>query len=517
MCGIFYYKGKAFTTEKLVTWFMRSQHRGPDISIHRQVEDRFFGFHRLKIVDLSDAGNQPFETEDVTLICNGEIYNYKELVVEHGFTMTSSCDCEVIVHLYRKFGAEICHMLKGVFAFVLYDKKHDKVMVARDPIGIRSLYWTKSQAEGDEFCISSEMKSIPSNMDCEQFPPGHYYFNGELKPHYVHNYVMNPELDEDKLISTCRDLLIKEVELRLMSERKIGCILSGGLDSTVVSAIVSKRVPGLHTYTIGLPGATDLGFAKMAAKHLGTIHHEKIVTEMEFIAAIPETIFQVESFDTTTIRASVGNYLVSKFIRQCQNGDVVIYCGDVADEIFGSYRGFSNAPNGEKFQEANVKMLENIQYFDVLRSDRSISGAGLEARVPFGGKDFINFVMSINPKFKKFDKERIEKYILRKAFEDLLPPQLIWRRKEAFSDGVSTIERSWFEIIQEHTDTLYTDAEFEQKSRLYKYMQPYDKESLWYREIFEKFYPSREKTIPYFWKHPFTTEIDPSARKLDNY
>lgn len=439
MCGIFYYKGKAFTTEQIITWFKRTTHRGPDISIHKQIDDQFFGFHRLRIMDLSTNGDQPFITDDIALICNGEIYNYKELVAEHEFPMTSSCDCEVIVHLYKKYGADICHMLKGVFAFVLYDKKLDKIMVARDPIGIRSLYWTKQSVDTDkEFCVSSEMKSIPSNMECEQFPAGHYYFDGKLKQHFVHEYVMNPETCEEKLISQCRDLLIKEVELRMMSDRKIGCILSGGLDSTVVSAIVSKRVKGLHTYTIGLPGATDLGFAKMASKHLGTIHHEKIVTEMEFISAIPETIYQIESFDTTTVRASVGNFLVSKFIRQCKNGDVVIYCGDVADEIFGSYRGFSKAPSSQKFQEANVDMLKNISYFDVLRSDRSISGAGLEARVPFGGKDFINFVMSINPEFKKFDKERIEKYILRKAFEDLLPPQLVWRRKEAFSDGVST-------------------------------------------------------------------------------
>jgi len=299
-----------------------------------------------------------------------------------------------------------------------------------------------------------------------------------------------------------------------MSDRKIGCILSGGLDSTLISSIVSKKVSNLHTYTIGLPGATDLYFAKMAANYLGTIHHEKIVTEQEFMSGIPETIYQIESFDTTTVRASVGNYLVSKFIRQCNNGDVVIYCGDVADEIFGSYRGFSNAPDSEKFQDANVKMLENIHYFDVLRSDKSISGAGLEARVPFGGKDFVEFVMTMNPDFKKFNKEKIEKYILRKAFEDMLPPDLLWRRKEAFSDGVSTIERSWFEIIQEHTEKLYTDEEFVKKSRIYTHMQPYDKESLWYREIFEKFFPGRAESIPYFWKHPFVTEIDPSARKL---
>jgi len=197
-------------------------------------------------------------------------------------------------------------------------------------------------------------------------------------------------------------------------------------------------VKNLHTYTIGLPGATDLQWARVAAKALGTIHHEKIVTEQEFMSAIPETIYQIESFDVTTVRASVGNFLVSKFIRQCNNGDVVIYCGDVSDEIFGSYRGFCKAPSNDKFQTANVDMLSNIHYFDVLRSDRSISGAGLEGRVPFGGKDLIEYVMTINPEFKQFDKEKIEKYILRKGFEEYLPADVLWRRKEAFSDGVSS-------------------------------------------------------------------------------
>lgn len=517
MCGIFFYKGKALTLAQTMTWFMRTQHRGPDISKNVTIEDMFFGFHRLRINGLDSSDDMPFVFDDCLLIANAEIYNYKELAVEHKIDLQTNNDCEIIIHLYRKYGPELSHLLTGVFAFVLYDMKAKKILVSRDPIGIRAMYWTPKSDDISELIITSEMKSIPSHMEAVQFPPGCYFFEGKLNRHWFHNYKMNPETDEELLIKTTRELMVREVKLRLLSDRKIGCILSGGLDSTVVSAIVSKEVNDLHTYTIGLPGGTDLGFAKIAAKHLGTIHHEKIVSEQEFICAIPETIYQIESWCTTTVRASVGNFLVSKFIRTCKNNDVVIYCGDVSDEIFGSYRGFCKAPNDEDFQRENVKMLENISFFDVLRSDKSISGAGLEARVPFGGKDFVKFVMTMNPKFKKFGEEKMEKYILRKAFEDMLPKELIWRRKEAFSDGVSKVERSWFEIIQEHTDKIYTEEDFRKKVAKYDYCPPYDKESLWYREIFEKFYPGREKTIPYYWKHPFHTCADPSARKLDCY
>jgi len=336
--------------------------------------------------------------------------------------------------------------------------------------------------------------------------------------HYKHEYPILEIESEEEIIAIIKEKMIEEVRRRLMSDRPIGCILSGGLDSTVVTAIVKKIMnKDLHTYTIGLDNATDLKFAKMASEHLDTKHHECLLTEKEFMDAIPETIYQIESYDTTTVRASVGNYLVSQFIRKEAVGDVVIYCGDVSDGIFGSYRGFCLAPNSTEFRRENIKMLEMIHYFDVLRSDKTISSAGLEARVPFAGKDLIEFVMSLHPKFKTFDAERMEKYILRKAFEDFLPSELIWRRKEAFSDGVSGLERSWFEIIQEFTDSLYTNEEYEEKRLKYEYNMPYDKESLYYREIFEKFYPGREKNIPYFWRHPFTTEKDPSARKLECY
>ena len=292
-----------------------------------------------------------------------------------------------------------------------------------------------------------------------------------------------------------------------MSDRSIGCILSGGLDSTLVTAIVSRKVGGqnLNTYTIGLEGGVDLKYAKLASEYLNTKHHEFIVTEKEFLDCIEETIYQVESWDTTTIRSSICNLLVCKKIKEV-GSDVVIFCGDVSDEIFASYRGFQNAPDGESFLEENVKMLKNIKYFDVLRSDKSISGAGLEGRVPFGDAKFVDLIMSIPPHLKMFSKDKIEKKILREAFEGYLPHELLYRIKCAFSDSVSKKERSWSQIIKDYIDTKVTNEECSSG----------DKESYYYRKIFDKYYPGRSHTIPYKWLHPFCpNQTDPSARTLD--
>jgi asparagine synthase (glutamine-hydrolysing) len=266
----------------------------------------------------------------------------------------------------------------------------------------------------------------------------------------------------------------------------------------------------LNTYSIGLKDSVDLHYAKIASEHFKTNHTSIELTNEEFLDAIERTIQQIESYDTTSVRASVGNYLVSLFIRKCSD-DTVIFCGDVSDEIFASYRGFYYAPDDEQFHLENIKMLDNIHYFDVLRSDKSIAGAGLEARVPFSDLDFLKYCMSIEPKYKRFSKDRIEKYLFRKAFDDMLPKELGWRVKTAFSDGVSNAERPWYEIIKEYMDTKYTDTEYEEHILKYTHNQPYDKESLYYREIYEKYYPNTSHTIPYFWKQPFMKEADPSA------
>jgi asparagine synthase (glutamine-hydrolysing) len=333
---------------------------------------------------------------------------------------------------------------------------------------------------------------------------------------------------EKDICDDIRLLFTKAVVKRLMSERPVGCLLSGGLDSSLVTAIVARELKGaapdvvLNTYSIGLEGSVDLYWARRVAEYLGTCHHEVALKEDDFLNAIHDTIYQTESYCTTTIRASVGNYLISKYIQQ-QSDDVVIYCGDMSDEIFGSYRGFLKAPSDADFQRENERMIRDVRFFDLLRSDKSISGAGLEARVPFADKAFLTYVMRIPARFKRFNDERMEKYLLRKAFqnEGLLPDDVLWRRKEAFSDGVSSAcGRSWVQMIKEYADRVITDKEFNNKEHdLYSlYNPPYDKESFYYRRVFESIYDGRGETIPYYWRHPFCEGVlDPSARLLSFY
>lgn len=520
MCGIF---GIKFLTQNNLNPyypFKKIKHRGPDNSEILKVGNKtIFGFHRLQINGLDDKGNQPFNINNNYLICNGEIYNYKELCKKYDIKLESNTDCEVILHLYSKIGLEkTLQELDGVFALAIYDSISDNIFIARDPLGIRSLYMTKNNVY---ISFASEMKSILNFGECFQFPPGNYY---NFKENKIHRYYDNDykiiETSEPEILKNINVLLRKSIDKRMMSDRPIGCILSGGLDSSLITAIVSKKFKPytMKTYTIGLEGSVDLFWAKKISKYLCTDHHEFIVTEKEFLDNIESTIVQIESYCTTTVRASVGNYLVSQKLSKISD-DKVIFCGDVSDELFGSYMGFMSADSEESFFEENKKMLQNIHFFDVLRSDKTISSAGLEARVPFGDKEFVNYVMSLDPKFKMFTNEKIEKNILRKAFENdnLLPMDALYRRKEAFSDGVSSQERSWCQIIKDYMDKIYTDEEFENLSELYIYNKPYDKESLYYRQLFDKHYPSQENTIPYFWRQPFSKNLDPSARLLENY
>ena len=521
MCGIFFYKGQRFENKELFQFLLENQHRGPDNSKYVKVDDMFFGFNRLRINGLNKLGDQPFHLKGCSLICNGEIYNFRDLIVKYGFEgeYHSGSDCEVIIHLYKKLGIEgMLKELDGVFSFVLYDEDSDELYVARDPLGIRSLYWCEGLEDG-ELGFASEMKSLVKVGTCSQFPSGHYWQRGiGFVTYYSFEYVIDEEIGEEEVLSRMRELFESGVGKRLMSERKVACLLSGGLDSTLVTSIVCKKIgaENLNTYSIGLKGSVDLKYALMAADYFGTNHTNIELSEEEFLGAIDKTVKQIESWDTTSVRASVGNYLVSLYIKE-HSDDCVIFCGDVSDEMFASYRGFMSAPDDEALIRSNVEMLKNIRYYDVLRSDKSISGAGLEARVPFGDLKFLNFVMSLPAKYKKFNHEHMEKYYLRKAFDGYLPDELLWRRKEAFSDGVSSLKRSWFEIIREYVDSKISDEEYEEGIKEYEYNQPYDKESLFYRRIFDKYYGGNERTIPYYWRHPFSTIKDPSARLLDTY
>jgi asparagine synthase (glutamine-hydrolysing) len=625
MCGIFYYQlcsnylcsptsssSKRISSDKvkhLFGDFAKIQHRGPDHSQFQKYVSPsgntscIFGFHRLAINGLGSDGNQPFALGQCRLICNGEIYNFRQLITEHGLedVCKSESDCEVILHLYKRIGIEATlNALDGVFALVLYDGDSDKTYVARDPFGVRSLFigteihirGTGSLTPG-QFSVASEMKALshcaPGHV--AQFPSGCYfeYDNTVCRGHYF-PYYKYVSLDMVSLVNvktvmtfrcSCedqpashpceniekekisfphlRDLLVSAVTKRLMSNRPIGALLSGGLDSSLVTAIICRltnlaKMKGsarLNTYSIGLAGSVDLFWAKRVAEFLGTNHHEVCVTEAEFLDAIEETIAQVESYDTTTIRASVGNYLVSKYIAKTTD-DVVIYCGDMSDEIFGSYRGFCNAKTDCEFEVANESMVSDVRFFDLLRSDKSISGCGLEARVPFADKKLVEYVMRLHPHHKRFNTgSYIEKSILRCAFDALdetqaiLPTEVLWRKKEAFSDGVSpqpvedsplaspvisatsgpssgktttatTIPvRTWIDMIRDYVDARVSDEEYAIERTKFVHNTPYDKESYYYRRVFEKLYPGRETVIPYFWRHPFCAELDPSARLLN--
>jgi asparagine synthase (glutamine-hydrolysing) len=566
MCGIFYYEaihaaaaaaaGSAnripmHTLHMLQQNFAKIAHRGPDNSRFIVEGRRCIGFHRLAINGLTPAGDQPFNLLGCELVCNGEIYNHRQLIEKHGLNCVSGSDCEVILHLYQLLNGDVCATLReldGVFSLVLVDRDRDLVHVARDPFGVRSLYiGSSSDYEGD-ISVASEMKALQHCDHVEQFPGGccmtvsktttdRVLFDTQLRPYYEkltvdetqnvpYNYNFGTaslheggDLPEARACALVRDLFESAVCKRLMSERPVGCLLSGGLDSSIVTALVVKHSPPgavVDTYAVGLEGSVDLKWARRVAEHLGTRHHEVCLTEQQFLDAIDATIYQIESYDTTTVRASVGNYLVSQYIYD-NTDNVVIFCGDMSDEIFGSYRGFTKAPSDHAFARENVRMVRDVRCFDLLRSDKSISGAGLEARVPFADKAFLECVMSLPPCMKRFGdgaEHAVEKHLLRTAFEGLLPEDVMWRRKEAFSDGVSGHDRTWVQIIKEHMDARVSDMTDNDDV---KHNAPYDKESYYYRTVFAQCFPGRGRaeTIPYFWRHPFCEGVlDPSARLL---
>ena len=583
MCGIFYYetfgpKSKSripmHELQALQQNFAKICHRGPDNSRFVVNGQRCIGFHRLAINGLTPAGDQPFSLMGCDLICNGEIYNHRALVYKHGLACISGSDCEVIIHLYRSFNGDMCATLReldGVFSLVLIDRERDLVHIARDPFGVRSLYIGSCSDYNGDISVASEMKALQHCDHVEQFPGGCYMtvsksghdddakFETRLQPYYsdlsldeaqevpyIYNFGTasldenihaSPETLEMRACVLVRNLFELAVCKRLMSERPVGCLLSGGLDSSIVTALVVKYMAQaqqsqqsqqphpptivVDTYAIGLEGSVDLKWARRVSEYLGTRHHEICLTEQQFLDAIDDTIYQIESYDTTTVRASVGNYLVSKYIYD-NTDNVVIFCGDMSDEIFGSYRGFTKAPNDHDFARENTRMVRDVRYFDLLRSDKSISGAGLEARVPFADKTFLEFIMSLPPWMKRFGdgaEHAVEKHLLRTAFGSLLPEDVMWRRKEAFSDGVSGHERTWVQIIKEYADKRVSDVELNIANGMKKYPHnaPYDKESYYYRTVFERHFPGkgRAETIPYFWRHPFCEGVlDPSARLL---
>lgn len=526
MCGIFSYIGTKINSLKLQEYFQRIDGRGPDYSILQKIDNISLGFHRLSINDLSSSGNQPFSLEGVYLICNGEIYNHKILKEKFNIETQSNSDCEVLIHLYKKIGfEETCKQIDGVFALIIYDSNTKKIYVGRDPYGVRPLFIGYNEHE--EIFFSSELKSIYDlTIYTKQFKPGFYLeYDLEYKYTIYRNYFiynLKPDIlrTEDFILIGIKNKLFSSVKKRLLSDRPIGALLSGGLDSSLICGIItrlyeSKKKSKLNTFAIGITGSTDLEYSKKVAEFIDSNHHQVECTETDFLNAIPYVVCVTESYDTTTIRASVGNYLIGKYISE--NTDIkVVFNGDGSDEQSG-YKYLRNAPNDIEFHEECIKLLKEIHYFDVLRSDRSVSSQwGLEARTPFLDKDFVQFYMTIDPKLKMYSKEKIEKYLLRKAFseENIIPNEVLWRPKEAFSDGCSSKTRSWHKVIQEYVDKIITDEEFNLNKDKYIFNSPLTKESYWYRKLFEEYYPNKSNIIPHFWLPNWSDVSDPSAREL---
>tara|TARA_Y100000389_G_scaffold126730_1_gene124066 strand:- start:5524 stop:7206 length:1683 start_codon:yes stop_codon:yes gene_type:complete len=545
MCGIFgLVNYKTINRQTIYKSFNNGKNRGPEFSITKEVNNIFFGFHRLAINGLNDKSNQPFDIKNCILICNGEIYNFKELAKNNNINLTTQSDCEIIIHLYKLYGIEYTlQLLDGVFAFLLYDKTKDAFYVARDPYGVRPLYFYN---ENNIYGFASEIKSIyeftKSKDNIKSFLPGNYltisnvqnewYYKAELKKYYN---MLPLDIDYDNMYFMLVNKLKNAVEKRIVgtTDRPVACLLSGGLDSSLIAALVSKELKKssltnekLKTFSIGLPNSEDLKYAKIVANHIDSDHHEIILTDDEFFNAIPEVINKIESYDTTTVRASVGNYLIAKYISEMSDCKV-IFNGDGADELMGGYLYFKHAPDEESFDEECKRLLSDIHIFDVLRSDRSISSNGLEARTPFLDKDWVNYYLSLDKSLRyKTTVEKCEKYIIRKSFShvepDLLPDKILWRTKEAFSDGVSGLNKSWYEIINDKLTTLNDNDLFNNIINTQKEYQngtncnniPETIEQSYYRYLFNLNFKHCDHIIPYFWMPKFINAKDASARSL---
>lgn len=512
MCGIFAnLSSEKNDIELLKKNGMKCQHRGPDetkeLYIPNDNQNLYIMFHRLAINGLNPQSGQPlFLTDDVILVCNGEIYNYKILAEKYDIKLETESDCEIILHLYNKTTVDFfINELDGVFSFLIFDLKKNKIIIGHDPFGIRPLYYTNNLSQKkNDYTFSSEMKSLVDLSENVSFyPPGSFSIinmkNYEMFTYSYYDFVFPPILEENEsiIIKNIREKLTNAVDKRLITDRPLGCLLSGGLDSSIITALVCKKLgaENVKTFAIGLEGSPDLYSAQKVADYLGTNHTNIVVSEKEMLESIDKIIYQIESPDTTTIRASTPMYLLSQYI--CDNTDIkVILSGEGSDEASGSYLYFHNAPSPKEFQEECIRLLKDVRYYDVLRGDKTTAGNGLELRVPFFDKIFINYYMGISPK-KKVVRNGIEKYLLRKSFEDILPEEIIWRRKDGFSDGVSSFEKPWYEIINEYTIGKYGIKEKE-----------------YYLQTFKKYYPHCEKIIPYEWLPKWSTEKNPSGRLI---
>ncbi|XP_068862985.1 asparagine synthetase [glutamine-hydrolyzing] [Aphelocoma coerulescens] len=555
MCGIWALFGSDECLSVQCLSAMKIAHRGPDAFRFENVNgftNCCFGFHRLAVVDQL-YGMQPIRVKKfpyLWLCYNGEIYNFKQLQKQFGFDFQTLVDGEVILHLYNRGGIEqTASMLDGVFAFILLDTANRKVFLARDTYGVRPLF--KVLTDDGFLGVCSEAKGLinlkHSTSLCskvEPFLPGHYEVL-DLKPsgkvasvelvkfhsckdeplHVACDTVeaLPSGFDLETVKSNIRILFENAVRKRLMAHRRIGCLLSGGLDSSLVAAVLLKLMKEininypLQTFAIGMENSPDLLAARKVAAHIGSEHHEVILSTEEGIQAIEEVIFSLETYDITTIRASIGMYLVSKYIRK-KTDSVVIFSGEGSDELTQGYIYFHKAPSPEEAAEESERLLKELYLFDVLRADRTTAAHGLELRVPFLDHRFTSYYLSL-PAELRIPKNGIEKYLLRLSFEDsnLLPKEILWRPKEAFSDGIASVKKSWFSILQDYIDQQVDDLLLEKAAEKYPFNPPKTKESYYYRQIFEKHYCGRSSWLPHYWMPRWVKATDPSARTLKHY
>ena len=521
MCAIFGFQGPRLPRDLIETCFQRTVSRGPDMSRMVEIPGGMLGFHRLAIMGLHEEGMQPFQLEEDWVVCNGELYGFRPLRARlmETYDLKSESDCEILLPLYREYGVEMFKTLDAEFALILYDGRQQKLIAARDPIGIRPLYYGALPEGGIVF--ASEPKNLVGL--CETilpFPPGHYWIDGQFiryaDPSHVDQFTMK---EEDAVCAKLNRLLTDGVRKRLDADAPVGFLLSGGLDSSLVCAIAQKMTDRpIRTFAIGMDiDAIDLKYARMVADSIGSDHTEVIISEKDVIAALPTVVELLGTWDITTIRASIGMYLVCKWIHE--HTDIrVLLTGEISDELFG-YKYTDFAPSAAAFQEEAEKRIRELHVYDVLRADRCISVNSLEARVPFGDLKFVRYAMSIDPELK-MNRHNMGKYLIRKAFagDRILPDQILWRQKAAFSDAVG---HSMVDDLKALAERTYSDTEFAEKAAKYDYRPPFTKESLLYRELFERFYPGQARMIPDYWmpnkSWPGCDVDDPSARVLSNY
>ncbi len=547
MCGIVCAFDLKTDSEKLRPQLLKMskllRHRGPDWSGIYSSENAIMCHERLSIVD-PVSGGQPILSQDGNLVLavNGEIYNHQELRKTLNYDFLTNSDCEVILALYKEYGVELFDKLRGMYAFALYDIEKDIFLVGRDHIGIIPLYMGFDGL--GQLYVASELKALEGVCNViESFPPGHYITSGKTKPvkWYEREWTDFENVkDNTSNVDELRTALENSIHSHLMSDVPYGVLLSGGLDSSIVSAVTkkyaAKRVesgdvsdawwPQLHSFAVGLVGSPDLAAAQKVADHIGTIHHEVIFTVQEGLDAIRDVIYHLETYDVTTVRASTPMYLLSRLIKSM--GIKMVLSGEGADELFGGYLYFHKAPNAQAFHEETVRKLGKLHLYDCLRANKALSAWGVEGRVPFLDKDFMDVAMRLNPEDKMSKDGKMEKHILRQAFESYLPESVAWRQKEQFSDGVGY---SWIDTLKELVAERVSDTAMDAAAIQFPMNTPQNKEEYYYRSIFAEHFPSETaaSTVPSVpsvacstpealaWDESFKNRNDPSGRAVGTH